>query len=203
MEFMIKDLIDNMPSNSTDAFLFIEEFYTKNSDELSKFDLLNIIDILKIQLEPLLDRAINTDTEDLSVITIKGKIEDIIELALPKVSEKYVARAYEQKNGIPWLTEQQKNDIQTKINELREAISTSGVFDDDHKGRLLKLLEELQQEIHKRVSDYDLMLAKLLSTARTVGEIGKESKPFIDRIKDIVNIFGSSTPEILELPPSE
>jgi hypothetical protein len=41
------------------------------------------------------------------------------------------------------------------INELRDELSKESELDEAHKQRLLKRLEALQKELHKKVSDLD------------------------------------------------
>ena len=53
------------------------------------------------------------------------------------------------------FTEDEVDKIQTTINELRYLISASDLFEDEHKQRLLRRLERLQSELHKKVSDLD------------------------------------------------
>src|SRR5680860_803796 len=45
--------------------------------------------------------------------------------------------------------------IQFLINELRDQIAKSPLIEADHKRRLIKRLETLQKELHKRMSDVD------------------------------------------------
>ncbi|MBT3667502.1 MAG: hypothetical protein HN548_08490 [Opitutae bacterium] len=78
--------------------------------------------------------------------------------------------------------------VQTNINELRDLISGSEVIEDNHKQHLLKRLERLQSELHKKMSDLDRFLVFVGDAGVVMGKFGKDAKPLTYRIKDIVNI---------------
>lgn len=77
---------------------------------------------------------------------------------------------------------------QTSINELRDLISGSEVIEENHKQRLLKRLERLQSELHKKMSDLDRFWGFVGDAGVVMGKFGEDAKPFTDRIKDIMNI---------------
>ena len=78
--------------------------------------------------------------------------------------------------------------IQTLINELRELITASEVIDEDHKSRLLKRLEKLQQELHKKMSNVDMLWGLIGDAGVVLGKFGHDVKPLTDRIREIVEI---------------
>lgn len=78
--------------------------------------------------------------------------------------------------------------IQILINELRDHISVSEDFDDDHRQRILKRLERLQGELHKRTSDLDRFWGLIGDAGVVLGKFGRDSKPIVDRIKEIAEI---------------
>lgn len=108
--------------------------------------------------------------------------------------EKSVGRSREvfaRKYGKTFLYEFSKSDldkIQTSINKLRELITESDQIEDDHKARLLKRLEKLQSELHKKVSDIDRFWGLIGDAGVVIGKLGKDAKPFIDRIGEITKI---------------
>ncbi len=89
--------------------------------------------------------------------------------------------------------------IQTLVNELRELISKSDKFESDHKGRLLKRLEKLQGELHKKVSDLDRFWGFVGDAGVVLGKFGKDAKPFVDRVREIVGIVWSTQARAEEL----
>ncbi|MES2901635.1 MAG: hypothetical protein V4723_18045 [Pseudomonadota bacterium] len=90
--------------------------------------------------------------------------------------------------------------MQTLINELRENIAGSGLFSDSHKARLLKRLEGLQAEVHKRVSDLDKFWGLIGDAGVVIGKFGSDAKPFVDRIVEISQIVWNAQKEAEEIP---
>jgi hypothetical protein len=92
--------------------------------------------------------------------------------------------------------------IQALINELREQISKSDFIEESHKSRLLKRLEHLQAEMHKRMSDLDKFWGLVGDAGVAIGKFGKDAKPIVDRIKEITDIIWRTQSKAEELPSS-
>lgn len=96
--------------------------------------------------------------------------------------------------------------IQTLINELRENLTESKVFEEKHKARLLKRLESLQAELHKKMSNLDKFWGLLGDAGIALGKFGTDAKPFTDRIIEMTRIIGRTQakgeglPNDFELP---
>jgi hypothetical protein len=90
--------------------------------------------------------------------------------------------------------------IQQLINQLRDDISTSDLFEDQHKNRLLTRLEKLQSELHKKVSDLDKFWGLVGDAGVVLGKFGKDAKPIVDRIKEISDIVWRTQSRAEELP---
>lgn len=90
--------------------------------------------------------------------------------------------------------------IQQLINELREQISDSKLFEEDHRRRLLRRLESLQSEIHKKMSDVDKIWGLVGDAGIAIGKFGKDAKPFVDRIKELSQIAWKTQARAEELP---
>ena len=80
------------------------------------------------------------------------------------------------------------NRVQVLINELRQLISESKDFEEDHKRRLLRKLENLQGELHKKMSSLDMLWGLIGDAGVALGKFGKNAKPFTDRIGEILQI---------------
>lgn len=78
--------------------------------------------------------------------------------------------------------------IQTLINELREHISGSNLFEQEHQQRLLKRLEKLQSEMHKKMPDLDRLWGLVGDAGVALGKFGTDAKPIVDRIKELTKI---------------
>ena len=86
------------------------------------------------------------------------------------------------------FSEEDVDRIQTLINELRNELKTSDLFEVGHKNRLLARLEKLQAEMHKEMSNFDNILGLVGDAGVALGKFGKDVKPFTDRIIEIAKI---------------
>ncbi|WP_104039903.1 hypothetical protein [Vibrio hyugaensis] len=90
--------------------------------------------------------------------------------------------------------------VQELINELRAQISTLEDLEPSHQQRLLKRLEKLQSELHKRVSDLDRFWGLIGDAGVVLGKLGTDAKPIVDRIKEIAEIAWNTQSRTEELP---
>jgi len=90
--------------------------------------------------------------------------------------------------------------IQTLVNQLRDQVASSDFFEPDHQTRLLKRLEQLQQEMHKRVSDLDRFWGLIGDAGVALGRAGMAAKPFVDRISEITQIVWNTQKQSEGLP---
>lgn len=90
--------------------------------------------------------------------------------------------------------------IQELINELRDIISRSELFTSEHQQRILRRLERLQSEMHKKVSDLDRFWGLIGDAGVAIGKFGKDAKPIVDRIKEISDIIWRTQARAEELP---
>jgi Fe-S-cluster formation regulator IscX/YfhJ len=92
--------------------------------------------------------------------------------------------------------------IQSLINELRSLIMDAKDFEEDHKRRILKRLEALQGEIHRRLSNIDRFYGLIGDAGVVVGKFGADAKPFVDRVREILEIVWRSQATAEKLPAS-
>lgn len=90
--------------------------------------------------------------------------------------------------------------VQQLLNELREEINSSSLFEQKHKTRLLKRLEKLQAELHKKMSDIDAFWGLVGDAGVAIGKFGNDAKPFVDRIREITDIVWRTQSRAEELP---
>lgn len=90
--------------------------------------------------------------------------------------------------------------IQQLLNELRELVSANTELDADHKQRLLKRLEEMQREMHKKVSDLSRFYALVGDAGVMLGKLGTNAKPLVDRMKELAGIAWTAQARAEELP---
>ena len=119
---------------------------------------------------------------------------DTVEFARNKYQQRFqVGFAYE-------FTDGDLKRIQTLLNELRDLVANSEDFDANHKERILKRLEKLQSELHKRVSSLDKFWGLVGDAGVALGKFGKDAKPFVDRIREITQIVWNTQTRAEELP---
>lgn len=90
--------------------------------------------------------------------------------------------------------------IQHLVNDLRKLIADSEALHEEHRGRLLKRLEKMQSELHKKVSDLDRFWGLIGDAGVVVGKLGTDAKPIVDRIKEIADIVWQTQARTEELP---
>jgi hypothetical protein len=112
-------------------------------------------------------------------------------------------RKYKTKFGVGLFYEFSDGDlarIQQLVNELREFIKDSEIFDANHKERILNKLEDLQRELHKKMSSLDKLWGLIGEAGIVLGKFGRDAKPFVDRIKEIAHIAWRTQTRAEELP---
>jgi hypothetical protein len=89
--------------------------------------------------------------------------------------------------------------VQTSINDLRGLINDSKIIEDNHKHRLLKRLERLQSELHKKMSDLDRFWGFVGDAGVVMGKFGNDVKPLTDRIREMMGIVWNTQARAEEL----
>jgi len=78
--------------------------------------------------------------------------------------------------------------IQELINVLRDEIKDCDLLEEEHRVRLLKKLEKLQGEFHKKMSNLDMFFGIMLDSSVVLGKVGENIKPLTDRMREIGEI---------------
>ncbi|MCK5581799.1 MAG: hypothetical protein KAJ18_11070 [Candidatus Omnitrophica bacterium] len=78
--------------------------------------------------------------------------------------------------------------VQALLNHLRDLLVNSKDFEAEHRGRLLKRLEALQAELHKKMSNFDKLWGFIIDSGIAFNKFWKNGKPFIDDVKEIMQI---------------
>ena len=122
----------------------------------------------------------------------------VTNLALEKAKSKYSARFTQ---GFVYEFSQGDLDrIQEMINLSREEISKTSNLTEEHKQRVLKKLEGLQSELHKKVSDLDKCWGFIGELGVVAGKFGEDTKPFVDMAKEMASIVWKTQARAEELP---
>lgn len=93
--------------------------------------------------------------------------------------------------------------INQLISELREIISKSELFEEGHKQRLLRRLERLQSEVHKKVSDLDRFWGLVGDAGVALRKFGEDARPIVDRVREITQIIWGAQAKAEGLPASD
>lgn len=152
------------------------------TDNLKEF--IKYVAFVREAIQPLIDDEVGSNRRNqfLSAIDNKKKILD--------------------KGFFYEFTDGDLKRIQQIINELREQIGESDLFEADHRRRLLRRLEALQSEMHKKMSDVDRIWGLVGDAGVAIGKFGKDAKPFVDRIKELSQIAWKTQARAEELPSS-
>ena len=130
--------------------------------------------------------------------TSKSNSNKVRELTLDTARDKYAAIF-----GTTFVYQFSDGDIariQQIINELRDSITKSELFDAKHKQRVLKKLEALQSELHKKMSSLDMFWGLIGEAGVVLGKFGQDAKPLVDRIREIAQIVWRTQARAEELP---
>jgi hypothetical protein len=90
--------------------------------------------------------------------------------------------------------------IQKQIDSLRIMIVQSKYMDDGFRSRLLKRLEKLQGEFHKRMSDLDRFWGLMGDAGVALGRFGNDAKPFFNRVRELLETVWRTQARAEELP---
>ena len=78
--------------------------------------------------------------------------------------------------------------VQELLDRLRELLTKSEDFEEDHRFRMLKKLEALQRELHKRMSDFDKFWGFFIDSGIALSKFWVNAEPFIKGVKEILEI---------------
>lgn len=100
------------------------------------------------------------------------------------------------------FSEDETTRINQLISELRDIISQSELFEEGHKQRLLRRLERLQSEVHKKVSDLDRFWGLVGDAGVALRKFGEDARPIVDRVVEITEIIWRAQEKAEGLPAS-
>lgn len=98
------------------------------------------------------------------------------------------------------FTEGDVKRIQTLINELRDEIAKVKDLTDEHKQRIMKRLEKMQSELHKKMSSLDMFWGGLIDGSLAFKQIGENFKPVLDRLTELGKIGWNAASRAHGLP---
>ena len=131
------------------------------------------------------------------------EVRDVCQTEASKLKVASLRNRYRASLGTGFSYEFSQGDldrVQELVNNLRERISGLTQLEKDHRQRLLRRLEKLQAELHKRVSDLDRFWGLIGDAGVVLGKIGNDAKPIVDRIREIADIVWQTQSRAEELP---
>ncbi len=174
-----------------EAFAFLNAFLEK-IDLAGKAANLNPNEDEKNQIKLIRSFFYSLEGENFKALQIESS-KNLYSEAKSKFSAKLGAGfAYE-------FSEGDLKKIQININDLRKLITDSEVIEDNHKQRLLKRLERLQSELHKKMSDLDRFWGFVGDAGVVMGKFGTDVKPLTDRIREMMGIVWNTQARAEEL----
>lgn len=90
--------------------------------------------------------------------------------------------------------------IQKLLNQMRELISSTKELEEDHRDRLLRRLEKLQSEFHKKVGDLDRFWGFLMDLGLAMGLMAENAKPLAELVEKVVSIVWPEQARAVGLP---
>lgn len=87
--------------------------------------------------------------------------------------------------------------------KIREAITRGKFFDVPHKRRLLDRVAAIEREAHQPKGRFDVILGGVSDFGEALGKFGKDVKPLVDRMTEIMGIARGKSEEYEQLPPPE
>lgn len=81
--------------------------------------------------------------------------------------------------------------VQSLVNELRNLIQSSSLIADDHKRRLLRRLDAMHGELHKRTTDIDRFWGFIGEAGIAMRKFGQDLTPISERVIELGGIVMS------------
>ena len=216
---MQQEFIENIPEDTTKGVMYIIESYDSfceslgynngmtqreiHDDFIDYFTLLEAYlinkgyNVTKLEFDEQLDSNMNKIRDFFS--NVRTDFEKILtKNTITELRNKYNT-AFNNSFSYEFTTGE-LDRIQKLINELRDNIGLSELFTAEHKQRLLRRLEKIQSELHKKVSDLDRFWGLIGDAGVVIGKFGNDAKPIVDRIKEIADIVWRTQSRSEELP---
>ncbi|MNX77823.1 hypothetical protein D3C86_1093830 [compost metagenome] len=155
------------------------------------------------EFAPLVAPKGNIVEDCLAMVQFVHKIDAAVQAQANLQKFEEIQERMSKRLGVGFIYEFSQGDldrIQTLLSELRKEISTSTLYTDGHRDRLLARLEKLQAETHKKMANIDKFWSLLGDAGVALGKFGENSKPMFDRINEILKIVWRTQARAEDLP---
>lgn len=205
-DHMIQEIRDNPFNGALALCRWVRDEVNKQSSDWTEYEHEILIEATAIILhlqesgllklttaEPAIDGSMTWVCSMLSQYV--DSVEDELNSAVSglKLKNFKKAIAVTLSNGFAYeFTDGDLKRIQHVINELRAMIAANTELDDGHRQRLLKRLEKMQSELHKRMSDISRFYELMGDAGVALGKLGEGAKPIVEAIKELAGIAWKS-----------
>ena len=201
---------DNRNAAFVEAYEMFRQFCADNGVEIKATPVELVADrstnITRINV--FFDRAY----AELEPEVLARKIKTETVLAREAAHKRYIAITG--KGFVYELSESDLEQIQKLINHLRKLLQDTKEIDDKHRARLLERLEAMQSELHRKMTNFEILWGYCIEASYAIARVGEAAKEIRKTIQEILKIAGiaasvahelpSSTPPPLQLPePSD
>lgn len=156
---------------------------------------------LPVEIPPLVEKNRQVNTNSTRMLALR--IKDLAEGEFVKSTAQAARLKFATKMGKAFHYEFSEGDLeksQQLLNEIRDLISKSTLFEESHKRRLLSRLEKVQTELHKKMSDLDRFWGLIGDAGVALGKFGNDAKPIFDRIRDLTMLVWATQSRAEGLP---
>ncbi|KPU84560.1 hypothetical protein JI58_02970 [Marinosulfonomonas sp. PRT-SC04] len=87
--------------------------------------------------------------------------------------------------------------------EIRSLINESAFLTPEFRNLLLKRLGAMEIQINSEKGTLDTILGGINDVAECAGKFGEDTKPLVDRFRDILRIGRKTSEQYSQLPPPE
>ncbi|KIC42901.1 hypothetical protein RA27_06125 [Ruegeria sp. ANG-R] len=145
------------------------------------------------------------------MLDISSRFEEIVSgwktHILTMQIEEQVALEYEDQSeefseAITFDGEHRKK-IHEIIGELRHEVHENTWMNKEQKRRVLSAVNSVQREVDKELSNFHLVLGKLVDLGEALGTAGKKAKPAFDRVEQLSNAVRGQRKQILSLDKTD
>lgn len=183
--------------------IHVSNEFTKESGALQKVDALKALQLINLfcmennltQID-LSNISLHDDSDYFKTI-IKDYLSDLITNIHNDYNNPFSKPKYQ-------LSDKEESSIQTLINNLRDKIEKEQNINEEHKQRIIKKLNEMQEEFNKKISTFDNILGKSMDILKVLQFSRKEIvSPLIQDTTNLIKEINKVESNHSGLPSTE
>ncbi len=203
--FFSREFIERIPDDNDEAIVVIADEYSRMRSQLGgggehDHDFLEAYAIIQafsesrsvnLQLPKVEPPRTNRDSLFAVLNDAKGSANKRIYARDAKAHFEFKEdeyRAFFSKAPVYEFSEDSFARIQQLIDEIRTEIQKSVLVTEDHKRRLLRRLEAMQAELHKKTSDIDRFWGFIAEAGIVARKFGEDLRPLNERVAELGRI---------------